>query len=246
MHSEWNDVNWFVIFFMKLLAEQELIWSSVVANSSMNRERNASGINSYEQELGFKPEVFLRSCIDQSGQTKWLDLCCGQGKALIQVANYLASMGFEDKVRLKGIDLIDNFLPALPEINCLTFEVGSVIDWQVGDKYDLITCIHGIHYVGDKLQMLTNALTALTPDGLFIANLDLNNIQINNEPAVDYMKNIFRKHNLQYNARKRLLTCKGMRDIDLELTYIGANDQAGPNYTGQAAVCSYYQVTAHK
>lgn len=33
---------------MKLLSENELVWSWVVANSKMNRKRNASGVNSYD------------------------------------------------------------------------------------------------------------------------------------------------------------------------------------------------------
>ena len=85
---------------MKLLPENELIWSWVVANSKMNRERNASGINSYEQELGFKPEIFLEKRVGETGVVKWLDLCCGEGKALIQTAAYLAENGLQEKAML--------------------------------------------------------------------------------------------------------------------------------------------------
>jgi len=44
---------------MKLLAEKDLIWSPIVANSRMNRARKSSGVNSYEKEFKFKPENFL-------------------------------------------------------------------------------------------------------------------------------------------------------------------------------------------
>ncbi len=37
---------------MHLLPEDKLQWSPIVANSRMNRERNSSGINSYEQDSG--------------------------------------------------------------------------------------------------------------------------------------------------------------------------------------------------
>lgn len=52
---------------MKLLSEKELIWSTVVANSTMNRARNASGLNSYEKEFRSKPEQFLYKHIEQFG-----------------------------------------------------------------------------------------------------------------------------------------------------------------------------------
>ncbi len=53
---------------MKLLTESELIWSPIVANNRMNRKRRASGINSYEKELKFKPETFLDNCFEQTAR----------------------------------------------------------------------------------------------------------------------------------------------------------------------------------
>ncbi len=41
------------------------------------------------------------------------------------------------------------------------------------DAFDLITCVHGLHYAGDKLAVLTRAVDWLTPGGLFAADLDL-------------------------------------------------------------------------
>lgn len=69
---------------MKLLTENELIWSDVVANNRMNRKRSASGVNSYEKDLKFKPEKYLNDWLKQQGHVKWLDLCCGEGNALLQ------------------------------------------------------------------------------------------------------------------------------------------------------------------
>lgn len=46
---------------------------------------------------------------------------------------------------------------------------------------------------------------------------------------------------LVYDSRKKLLSCRGQTDIRLPFDYIGADDQAGPNYTGQPAVNSYYR-----
>ena len=42
-----------------LLNEQALEWSPVVANNTMNRERKATGVNSYEKDIKLNPLVFL-------------------------------------------------------------------------------------------------------------------------------------------------------------------------------------------
>jgi len=225
---------------MKLLSESELIWSPVVANSTMNRERNASGINSYEKEFKFKPEAFLVNHIDKFGQVKWLDLCCGYGKALVQVALDFSKQDLEHKAVLKGIDLVDSFLPIPTSVSCLQFEVKSAVEWSPGDEYDLITCVHGLHYLGDKLKVLKTAMASLSSNGLFIANLDLKNILIDNGDAQSHLKSIFKTNTIQYNARTRVVQCSGPRVIDFGVQYKGASDQAGPNYTGQEAVNSFY------
>lgn len=48
------------------------------------------------------------------------------------------------------------------------------------------------------------------------------------------------ENEIRYHARRKLIICEGPRDININLTYMGADDNAGPNYTGQAAVDSYY------
>lgn len=227
---------------MKLLSENELVWSWVVANSKMNRKRNASGINSYEQELKIKPEIFLEEYIRQFGSVKWLDICCGEGKALIQAAEYLSTKGLQDKAILKGFDLVDAFQPIPPSITCVDLEVMSIVVWTSVEQFDLITSVHGLHYIGDKLKVLSMMLERLSAQGIFIANLDLNNIHFLNSDATKLLKNIFKQNDIQFNSRNRLLTCKGPRQIDFSVTYKGANDEAGPNYTGQDAVCSMYEV----
>jgi 2-polyprenyl-3-methyl-5-hydroxy-6-metoxy-1,4-benzoquinol methylase len=227
---------------MKLLSENELVWSWVVANSKMNRKRNASGVNSYEKELKIKPGVFLEEYIRQFGNVTWLDICCGEGKALIQAAEYLATKGLQDKATLKGIDLVAAFQPIPPSITCVDLDVKSIVDWDSTEQYDLITSVHGIHYIGDKLKVLSAILGRLSEEGLFIANLDLNNIHFINGDADKHLKNIFKQNNVQYNSRTRLITCKGPRHLEFNVTYKGANDEVGPNYTGQDSVCSVYEV----
>lgn len=231
---------------MKLLTENELIWSPIVANNRMNRKRSASGINSYEKELKFKPETYLDNCLQQKKHVKWLDLCCGEGNALLQYARVAANQGYQEYVTLVGIDLVDQFEQIPPSVNCLRFEVTSLTDWTNDDQYDLITCIHGLHYIGDKLKVLFAGLRAIGDQGLFLANLDLNNIKIEGDSNGQYLKTLFKENQIEYNIRRKLVRCTGPRDVYLNLTYTGADDKAGPNYTGQDAVNSYYMPITNK
>ncbi|MEU8279267.1 hypothetical protein ACFYOK_11240 [Microbispora bryophytorum] len=51
-----------------------------------------------------------------------------------------------------------------------------------------------------------------------------------------------RANGLAYDARNKRVSCRGRREIDLPWSYLGADDRAGPNYTGQGAVDSSYAV----
>jgi ubiquinone/menaquinone biosynthesis C-methylase UbiE len=225
---------------MDLLAEDKLIWSPVVANSRMNRERNSSGINSYEQEFKFKPELYLEKKVIDFGYASWLDLCCGQGKALNQVALYFYNQNLQDKVKLKGVDLLSLFQEQDERIKCVEFETASIVDWKPDQKYDLITCVHGVHYLGDKLKALEAAFSTISPSGLFVANFDINSIIVEGKSSQDYLKNLFKVMGITYNSRRKVIQQHGSLRIKFGLKYLGADDKSGPNYTGQDAVTSYY------
>lgn len=173
---------------MKLLTENELIWSDVVANNRMNRKRKASGVNSYEKDLKFKPETWLNACLKERGEVKWLDLCCGEGNALLQYASELAEKQLQGQALLRGIDLTDQFqaVPAL--ITCLQLEALSLVDWKADDQYDLVTCVHGLHYIGDKLKVIKEALKAIDLEGIMTANLDLKSIKVEGDQQNQYLK----------------------------------------------------------
>jgi len=225
---------------MQLLSEQQLVWSPTVANSRMNRGRNASGVNSYEKEFKFRPEAFLESKIKEHGKSSWLDLCCGEGIALLQTAAHIYENGLQDKVRLKGIDLLDLFKPGDSRYKFMDFEVMSVVDWVPDQQYDLITCSHGLHYLGDKLKVIQTVLRGLNPQGLFIANLDLANISIAGVSPDRFLKDFFKKCKIEYNSRTKIIKRVGAVNISFNLEYKGADDKVGPNYTGQDAVTSFY------
>jgi hypothetical protein len=105
--------------------------------------------------------------------------------------------------------------------------------------------VHGLHYVGDKLGALTRAASWLTGDGVLVANLDLEGIRLPDADTGRHrLAKVLRGNGLVYDPRRHRITCRGHRDIVLPLEYIGADDQAGPNYTGQPAVDSHYRWNA--
>ncbi len=101
--------------------------------------------------------------------------------------------------------------------------------------------MHGLHYVGDKLGVIARAASWLTDDGLFAANLDVRSVRrADGTPAGRRLMAALRASGLVYDARNKRVSCRGRGEIDLPCSYLGADDRAGPNYTGQAAVDSYY------
>jgi SAM-dependent methyltransferase len=200
-----------------VLDDSKLEESSVVANNAMNRERGLDGVNSYARELGFHPLETLAP-----GQA-WLDLGCGSGRALIEASK-------RDRYTLIGVDLVDYF----SEERGPTFITASLSTWQPTRAFDLITCVHGLHYIGDKLGLLTRIASWLAPGGLFAGHLDLANVKT----PKPFRPNRF---GLDYDARRRLVKIRGPRRLDFPFHYVGADPAAGPNYTGQDAVDSHYR-----
>ena len=226
----------------KLKTKNELQWSTVVANNAMNRARKATGINSYEKDIRLSPINFISQRKTQD-QISWIDLCCGQGNALIETANHFYKTSLAKNITLTGIDLVDYFAEHDKLENILELHVSNLDDWSPQKKYDLITIVHGLHYLGDKLNLISKAIHALKPDGVFIGNLDLNNIKITNHyNPQKVVKNLFSKNDFKYNNRSKTLKIEGNKTIKFPLKYLGADDQAGPNYTGQPVVDSFYQL----
>ena len=109
--------------------------------------------------------------------------CCGSGRALIQAARQLHAGGLAGRVTVTGVDLVDAFDPVPVPVPGLELVCAPVTAWQPTRSFDLITCVHGLHYIGDKLAMLTRAASWLTPHGRLIADLDLSAIDIGAGPA---------------------------------------------------------------
>jgi len=178
----------------------------------------------------------------------WLDLCCGKGRALAEAAGRLAEDGLAGKAELVGVDLIDGFVRCPPGPAAPTLIAASVADWQPRRAFDLITCVHGLHSVGDKLALLTRALSSLTPAGLFVADLDVDGIRlaVGGAPTGRRVTRLLRAHGVAYDARRHRVRCVGRRELRLPVRYLGADDRGGPNYTGQPSVTSYYTFDASR
>lgn len=224
---------------MEFLADEILEQSPVVANCLMNRERNLTGSNGYTRDLRFKPMDFLQETVRKNGSARWLDLCCGTGTALVEAGRLIESQGLE--IEIIGVDLVGLFVPALS--SRVTLVQASLSDWEPDDACDLITCVHGLHYIGDKLQLITRASSWLTAHGRFVANLDMANLKLKGSRSSDRVfASELRGAGFDYSFRQKLLQCNGRMELKLPFRYLGADDQAGPNYTGQPAVDSYYEL----
>jgi hypothetical protein len=146
-------------------------------------------------------------------------------------------------VELVGLDLVDHFAvaPAPPR---LRFAVGSVLSWTPLYRFDLITCVHGLHYVGDKLAALARIAAWLRRDnGVFVANLDAASVRrADGTPAGRAATRALREAGFTYDTRRRQIGRTGGGTAEFRVRYLGADDGAGPNYTGQPAVNSWYEL----
>jgi len=117
-----------------------------------------------------------------------------------------------------------------------------VTAWAPIRSFDLITCVHGLHYVGDKLGMLARAASWLTDTGQLVGDLDLSSIRLaDGRPAGRRLTTRLHAAGFSNNHRRHHISCTGRRDVDLPYTYLGADDHVGANYTGQPAVHSFYR-----
>jgi SAM-dependent methyltransferase len=222
----------------RLLDDAALHASSVVANNAMNRERQLAGVNSYQRELGFGPLDVLVATVADSGTATWLDLCCGTGRAVIQAAATLHREGLARRTAIVGVDLVDAFAPMPVPLPNLRLVCSPVDAWTPDRDFGLITCVHGLHYVGDKLGVLTRAAQWLTPSGRLVADLDLNELVTPRGPRS--LARTLRAAGFSYDFRRRRVSRFGPLDASLPYRYLGADDQAGPGYAGQPSVTSYY------
>ncbi|MBX7219489.1 MAG: class I SAM-dependent methyltransferase [Blastocatellia bacterium] len=209
----------------------------------MNRERVLQGKNSYEKDLKFPVLDFLEKRLQDKQEVSWLDLCCGSGKALIEAAVRLQTSPFVAGVRLVGVDLVGMFAPVGSFLPLPELRIQPVDSFVPTGFFDLITCVHGLHYLGDKLRTLERAASWLASDGIFLAHLDVNNFRIEGHPQAEkLLRAEFRKQEITFSSQTHILQIAGGNQISFPFSYLGADDRSGPNYTGQPAVTSVYSV----
>ncbi|MFC9999444.1 class I SAM-dependent methyltransferase [Nocardia sp. NPDC127526] len=226
----------------RLLDDAALESSSVVANNAMNRLRGLSGVNSYARELGFDPYERLATILrgNPHAAVRWIDVCCGSGRALLEAEDRFATEFPTADIAITGIDLVNHFLatPRTPHLRLLT---ASAATWHPDAPADLVTCVHGLHYLGDKLAVLTAMTQWTRPGGSFAADFDPHAIRNpDGSSAARPVLAELRAAGLTYDRRRRRLSGTDFRPPNFTAAYLGADDTAGPGYTGQHAVTSYY------
>src|SRR5262245_36082483 len=110
-----------------LLSDDQLESSCVVANCRMNRERELTGRNGHQREIGLHPLDFLRALPKPA---RWLDLCCGTGRALLEADSLL---GAQEDVAIVGVDLVDAFCEGArtPRLRLIA---ASLHAWDAGER----------------------------------------------------------------------------------------------------------------
>ncbi|WP_329050261.1 class I SAM-dependent methyltransferase [Amycolatopsis sp. NBC_01488] len=192
----------------------------MVANNAMNRDRRLAGRDGYSRlfdVLALRPGA------------RWLDLCCGSGRALLDAAVIRPDLD------ITGVDLVGYFAAAGP----VRFVTASVTAWRPANRFDLVTCVHGLHYVGDKLGALLRAASWLSDGGVFVADFDASGVRL--PGGARRLLPALRAAGFSYDSRARRIRREGRFTGTLPFRYLGADDRAGRNYTGQPAVRSYYE-----
>lgn len=124
---------------MNLKGREELAISPVVANSTMNRERELTGTNSYSKDLNVDVLELLASRARTAGHVSWLDLCCGTGRALIQAAQELDEGGLAGQFEILGVDLVSMFYPVPRRALQPKLLEANLEFWRPEQRFDLVT-----------------------------------------------------------------------------------------------------------
>ena len=226
-----------------MLSAGDLLSSPIVANATMNRGRGFSGVNSYERELRFDLSRFLTQRVQERGTALWLDVCCGEGHALIEAGTKFAKTDWGASVEIIGVDLVEMFVPEeAPGVRLVS---ADVMAFTLGRSADLITCVHGLHYLGDKLGFLERISRMLSPGGLFLGQLDTRNIRTDRPGRAIWPSAV--RHACQpgeaLSFANHLIRIEGTdAPLDFGVQYQGATVSETPNYTGITVIDSWYRV----
>lgn len=228
-----------------LLNDEALLASETVTNGAMNRGRALTGVNSYERELRMDIGAFLARRVEERGQALWYDACCGEGRALREAIALWADQSWASRVQILGVDLWDGFVPVSAS-GSVRFVAADVTTFDPDTEADLVTCVHGIHYLGDKLAFLERCYACLAPGGVFVGHLDSDSLRFAPDPAVSTWANLLRRTRSGGAAaeyRKHVLRIeKNAATLRFGMLYAGASIAERPNFSGMIGIDSWYRV----
>ena len=224
-----------------MLNADDLLVSPIVANATMNRGRGLSGVNSYGRELRLDIAAFLERRVRERGEAVWVDLCCGEGRALLEAGRQSLVTDWGSSVRIVGVDLVGMF--AAEDAPNVRLIAGDVAAFTPDAPVDLITCVHGLHYLGDTLGVLESAYAMLGRGGVFLGSLDPQNVRgrESGESVWRQAAAFARRAGVAPVLKSHVLRLeRGEGRLDFGLTYEGATVSAKPNYSGITVIDSWY------
>ncbi len=222
-----------------MLTDAQVLASEIVANATMNRGRGFGGVNSYTRELRFDIPAFLETRVRKHGTAAWYDACCGEGNALAEASRQFASADWGRHVQIIGVDLVGTFSPV--ETNGLRLIAEDVGQFTFEVPIDLVTCVHGLHYLGDKLGFLAHAYAMLRPGGIFLGHLDPANLRLPTSTPWSRLLRQLRAQGVDITLKNHILRLAySNTPLDFGLTYQGATISEQPNYTGITVMDSWY------
>ena len=59
-----------------------------------------------------------------------------------------------EDIEIVGIDLVAMFAPGAESFPHLRLIESPLTECEITGPFDLITCVHGLHYLGDKLGVI--------------------------------------------------------------------------------------------
>jgi SAM-dependent methyltransferase len=228
--------------------------SDIVVNAAMNRGRRFTGVNSYTRDLRqFDIAAFLQKRIEThpSRTVCWLDVCCGEGRALTDASRLWSGTAWAARLEIIGLDLWDDLPPSQESLDgpALRFVAADVAEWVPDAPVDLITCVHGLHYLPDKLGFLERAYSWIAPDGgLLLAHLDAENVrQYENKMSLwPMLSRRVRQQGVPLCFSNHLLRIERTPDSPNTLTFGTAfKDRTvspRPNFSGMTVVDSWYSL----
>ena len=161
----------------------------------------------------------------------------------MEAGEQFAASEWGHQVQIVGVDLVEMFTPE--NAPGVTLTAADVAAFTLDRPADLITCVHGLHYLGDKLGFLQHAYAMLAPGGLLLANLDADNLRASGADSSVWRQAVRHAGNggvtLDFKGHVLRIERTGVT-LDFGVTFQGATVSEQPNYTGITVIDSWYSL----